>query len=87
MRDRTLFCRDAEELCAVRHGPWKLHRVSKTAEWKSHTSRHDPPLLFHLERDPPEKYDVAAEHPEVVQRLAALMAEHEEKIERGPAQR
>jgi hypothetical protein len=71
----------------VRHGPWKLHRVSSTAEWKSETSKHDPPLLFHLEHDPSEKYDVAAQHPDVVQRLSALMTEHESKIERGPAQR
>lgn len=86
-RERTLFYWNAEQLCAVRQGPWKLHRVSNTAEWKSETSKHDPPLLFHLEHDPSEKHDVAREHPDVVQRLSALMTDHEAKIERGPAQR
>ncbi len=71
----------------MRQGPWKLRRVSGTAEWKSGTSKHDRPLLFHLEHDPSEKYDLAAQHPEVVQRLSALMAEHESKIGLGPAQR
>lgn len=87
VRDRTLFYWNADELCAVRQGPWKLHRISNTAEWKSEKSKHDPPLLFHLENDPSEKYDVAAEHPDVVARLSALMAEHESKVERGPVQR
>ncbi|GIU79445.1 MAG: arylsulfatase [Bryobacteraceae bacterium] len=86
-RERTLFYWNAEQLCAVRHGPWKLHRISNTAEWKSGTSKHDPPLLFHLEHDPSEKYDVAAAHPDVVQRLSAMMEERGAKIERGPAQR
>ncbi len=87
LRERTLFYWNAEQLCAVRQGPWKLHRISNTAEWRSATSKHDPPLLFHLENDPSEKYDVAAEHPEVARRLLELMAAHEAKIERGAAQR
>ncbi len=87
VRERTFFYWNAEQLCAVRHGPWKLHRISNTAEWRSATSKHDPPLLFHLEHDPSEKYDVAAAHPDIVQRLLALMAEHEAKVERGQPQR
>ena len=27
---------------------------------------HDPPLLFQLEHDPSEKYDVAKDHPDVI---------------------
>lgn len=87
LRERTFFYWNAETLCAVRQGPWKLHRVTNTAEWQSGTAKHDPPLLFHLEHDPSEKYDVAAEHPEVVKRLLALMEEHEAKVERGAPQR
>lgn len=87
LRERTLFYWNAEDLCAVRQGPWKLHRASDTAEWKSGKSKHDPPLLFHLEHDPSEKYDVAAENPELARRLLELMAEHEAKIDRGEPQR
>ncbi len=87
MRERTLFYWNASELCAVRRGPWKLHRVTQTAELRSETTRHAEPLLFHLEHDPSEKYDVAASHPEIVQQLSALMDGHAARIERGPEQR
>lgn len=87
VRERALYYWNATQLCAVRQGPWKLHRISNTAEWARAASKHDPPLLFHLEYDPSEKYDVAAQHPDIVKRLAALMDEHEAKIERGPEQR
>ncbi len=87
VRDRTLFYWDAETLCAVRRGPWKLHRVTRNVEWKAETTRHERPLLYHLEHDPSEKYDVSAEHPEVVRELAALLDEHEARVERGAPQR
>lgn len=87
VRDRTLFYWDAETLCAVRRGPWKLHRRTRNVEWKNETARHDPPLLFHLEHDPSEKYDVAAAHPDIVRGLTALLEKHEATVERGAAQR
>lgn len=45
-------------LQGVREGPWKLRQV-----------RDEPATLFHLDLDPSERYDRAAEHPEIVQRL------------------
>ena len=85
-RERAFFYWRAEELCAVRRGPWKLHRITNTAEWKAETARHDPPLLFHLEHDPSEKYDLAKDHPDIVSALSALMDEHLAGIGRAPVQ-
>lgn len=45
-------------LQGVREGPWKMRQV-----------RDEPATLFHLDLDPSERYDRAAEHPEIVQRL------------------
>ncbi len=70
-------------LQAVRQGPWKLHlaRLHHPAWLGPHAvNRHiDPqddigmatPQLYHLEDDPGETNDVAAAHPEIVQRLLA----------------
>ena len=65
-------------LDAVRVGEWKL-RMSSTARdfVRGHvpaggsTSEDEPvtPELFHLDRDPGEKWNVAEENPELVQRL------------------
>jgi len=85
-RERAFFYWRGEELCAVRRGPWKLHRITNTAEWKAETTRHDPPLLFHLEHDPSEKYDLAKERPDIVSALSALMDEHLARIGRAPVQ-
>lgn len=48
--------------CAVRSMAWK-------AIW---TTPEKPPMLFNVEADPFEKADVAAEHPEEVERLTSL---------------
>jgi hypothetical protein len=37
---------------------------------------HDPPLLFHLGRDPGEQFDQSKQRPNVVERLKKLAAEH-----------
>jgi arylsulfatase A-like enzyme len=53
-------------LMAVRKGPWKAHFITQPGYGPEGPKEHDPPLLFHLEHDPSEKYDVAAQHPDVI---------------------
>jgi arylsulfatase len=47
----------------MREGPWKLHLTQ-------------PPTLYQLTEDVAETHDVAAEHPEVVQRLMQLAEQY-----------
>jgi hypothetical protein len=37
---------------------------------------HDTPLLFNLNVDPSEKYNIADEHPEVIAEIKQVLAEH-----------
>ena len=62
-------------LVAYRRGPWKLF-VADPNPWSDEYADDDLPLLFHLERDPSERHDVAAEHPEVVARLHGMAQAH-----------
>lgn len=55
-----------DRLQAVRSGEWKLHVYRP--EWGDDSSAHSP-LLFNLQTDVGETHDVAAEHPDVVERL------------------
>ena len=87
-----MFYYFGDELWAVRRGPWKIHvkttnpaSVSTWGEWP--IEEHDPPLLFNVEHDPSEKFDVADKHPEVVQELLALMRDHEDRVVPGEPQR
>jgi len=43
-------------------------------------------LLYHLEHDPSEKYDVAKDHPEVIADLRNEIERHRANLEPGPCQ-
>ena len=70
-----LFFYGPRELHAVRSGPWKLHiRTSSQTGIKHFDGK--LPLLFHLEHDPSEEWDLAEKHPEIVAELQALIDAH-----------
>ncbi len=80
-RDRVFYWRESQ-LYAVRQGPWKAHFVTQGCYSLGPPRRqHDQPLLYHLGHDPSEKYNVAAEHPDVVERLAKLADDHRRSID------
>jgi uncharacterized sulfatase len=73
------------ELRAVRKGRYKAHFITSGAYGEgAPRAMHDPPLLFDLAVDPSERFDVAADHPDVVADLAALAARHARSIEPTP---
>jgi arylsulfatase len=57
---------NGDELYAVRKGPYKAHYITYSGYSKAPPQKHDPPLLFDLPNDPGERFDLAAEHPDVV---------------------
>ena len=74
---------------AVRSGKWKLHLVPPVETWagklppealidKKPTT--PPPWLYDLEADPGETHDVAAEHPEIVERLSKLLKQTDDML-------
>lgn len=77
-----MFYYHGQELFAVRQGPFKAHFRTKTSYvGQNQAEVHDPPLLFHLEVDPSEAYNVAPQHPEIVAELSRLKQEHEAGVE------
>jgi len=79
-----LFFYGPSELHAVRMGPWKLHIKTSSQTGKKHFDG-KLPLLFHLDRDPSEQYDLADKHPDVVKALLALINEHQAEIAGHPS--
>jgi arylsulfatase A-like enzyme len=84
----TYFYYRGSRLMAVRKGPWKAHLITQDAYGPraNEPETHDPPLLYHLDHDPSEKYNVAKKHPGVVQELLQLIAQHEADLEAAPTQ-
>jgi len=69
------------ELHAVRSGPWKLHIKMREPINYGKEVQLEQPELYHLERDLAESFNVAAQNPDVVQRLKMRMQEHQADIE------
>ena len=78
---REMFYWTRAQLHAVRCGPWKLHvQVREPINYgKGHKLA--KPLLYNLDEDPSEKYDLADRHPEIVARLSKRFEQHRDSIE------
>lgn len=80
----TLFYYDADKLYAVRKGVWKAHFTTHSGYAPVAPQQHAPPLLFNIENDPGEKYDVSKQHPGVVTELKKLYEDHLATTEKAP---
>ena len=79
-REEIFFYRHGR-LRAVRVGEWKLHYETMPGNGEYEYTEHDPPLLFRIDMDPGERFDVAARNPQVVQRIERLIEEHRRTFE------
>ncbi len=74
-RESFFFYR-GDRVYAVRSGAWKAHFLTQTVYPDGPIIEHDPPLLYELEADPEERFDVAEQDPEVVAGMRALLEAH-----------
>jgi len=80
---REMFYYREGRLYAVRIGDFKAHFITQSG-YEPEAIEHDPPLLFNLNADPSEKYDIAAEHSEVIERIREVVRQHNDALVRGP---
>jgi len=83
-----LFYYRAYQLMAVRKGPWKMHLMTQDAYGPGSRQpvKHDPPLLFNLGHDLSEKFDVAAQHEDVIAEMQRDVERHRRAFEPAPSQ-
>lgn len=84
VRDTHLYFSAQMKLAAIRQGDWKLfltppNQKGKAAKNKKAEAPAEVPL-YNLAADPYETTNVAAQHPEVVAKLAKLAAEREKEV-------
>ena len=63
-------------LFAVRQDQWKLHLFTQKGYGQPQPDAHEPPLLFDLNVDPGESFNVATNHPAVVADLLKEIETH-----------
>ncbi|WP_273569062.1 hypothetical protein [Maribacter halichondriae] len=79
-----MFYYRGTELYAVRLGDYKAHFITQGAYGEfGERQEHDPPLLYNLSHDPGEKFDVANDHTEIIDKIKLLVEEHESKLVKG----
>jgi len=69
-RDEVFYYR-GEELFAVRKGRYKAHFTTQEGYGKG-PEVHETPLLYDLDADPSEKYDISSKHPEIIKEIIAI---------------
>jgi len=75
----------AGELRAMRYGRFKLSLVSEGAYGMPPARTvHEKPVLYDLQVDPAERYDVASAHPQVVADLLRRLATHRAGLQEKP---
>lgn len=83
----TYFYYRGEQIYAVRLGPWKAHFIT---EWEytadNQYTEHETPLLFNLDHDPSEQYNLADAHPEIIAQVMDVVASHQAEMVARPTQ-
>lgn len=75
-----------DKIRAIRKGAYKAHFVTKPSYSKEEAVEHDPPLLFNIEHDPSEQYDISEKHPEIIEEIIRIKKNHEDGVEEMPSQ-
>ena len=85
-RENMLYYR-GPTLYAARLGDYKAHFITEGAYGMFGEKKAlDSPLLYNLSKDPAEQFDVAAEHPEVLQQINQMIKEHRANLVVGKDQ-
>lgn len=84
--ERPFFYYRGDQIFACRIGEWKAHFKTRSGYGSDKPVIHDPPLLFHLGRDPGENRNVAADHPDVLGNIRKAVDTHRNGLVPGAPQ-
>jgi len=85
-RKSVLYYRGTE-VYAARLGSYKAHFVTQGAYGEfGGRVEHEKTLLYNLDHDPAEKFDVAKDHPDVLKEIQEMVYKHKANLKRGEDQ-
>jgi arylsulfatase A-like enzyme len=82
---QTMFYYRGPTLFALRHGPFKAHFFTRAEYGADTVKAHEPPLLYNVDVDPGEKFEVGAKHPEVMAEIQRLATQHRAAVKPVPS--
>lgn len=78
-RNKLFYYRE-RELYAVRLGAFKAHFITKGGYGDFPRTLHNPPLLYNLDEDPAERFNIAQLHPEILREIKVAVDEHQKNM-------
>jgi len=81
VRNEMMYYRGSQ-LRAIRQGNFKAHFITreKPYDQNSEEVHHEHPLLYNINIDPSEQYEISAHHPEIVEALILESEKHKRSI-------
>ncbi|WP_242085554.1 sulfatase [Aestuariivivens sediminis] len=79
---KAMFYYRGDKLYAARVGAYKAHFMTQD-QYNNEVTEHQTPLLYNLNIDPSEKFDIAAQHPEVIKSIIEVVKTHEANMVKG----
>jgi len=86
VREVLYYYHNNGNLRAIRKGPWKAHFETQPSYSGQRAVVHDPPLLYNIEADPSEKYEVGSRHPDIVEEMKLLYKRQIETVIPAPSE-
>ena len=83
---QSMFFYRGTKLYAVRKGAFKAHFYTKPAYGGGKEMAHNPPLIYNLDIDPSEKYNIAKSNADVIADLTKLANDHKSSMKPGEDQ-
>ncbi|WP_349523249.1 sulfatase [Muricauda sp. NFXS6] len=80
-----MFYYRGDKLYAARVGDYKAHYVTQDP-YGPDAVEHETPLLYNLNVDPSEKYDISKENPEIIAKINEAVKIHNDNMVKGPDQ-
>ena len=78
-RNEVVYYR-GQQVYAIRKGAYKAHFVTQPAYGGGAPSENEIPELYNLNVDPSEKYNIAEQHPDVIEELREMMEAHKATV-------
>jgi arylsulfatase A-like enzyme len=79
VRDVMFYYRDTD-VFAARKGDYKAHFITQSEYGSDERKVQEPPLLYNLNVDPSEKYNIADQHPEIIDEIKKILEEHQKTL-------
>jgi len=80
---KVVYYYRGQELYAVRVGSYKAHYITQIPYTTEPRVIHDTPVLYNVDEDPSEKFDVESEHPEIIEKINKIVEEHNAHMVKG----